>query len=81
VHLDEPELVVAAIVNTADTARKMKEIRLAENRQTPVVPVTERLLLVSSNYLQPLYHSITITFHNIYDARGKSAADDFVLPQ
>jgi pimeloyl-ACP methyl ester carboxylesterase len=79
VHLDEPELVVSAIVNTAVTARKIDEIRLAENRQTPASPVTERLLLVSNNYLQPLYRSITSTFHNIYDARGKSAADDFVL--
>jgi hypothetical protein len=81
VHLDEPELVMSAIVNTAFSAMEKEEIRLAELQRKPALPVKDKLLLVSTNYLQPLYRSLASTFHSIYGEGDMSVTAEFVLPQ
>jgi pimeloyl-ACP methyl ester carboxylesterase len=81
VHLDEPDLVMSAIVNTAFSAMEKEEIRLAELQRKPVLPVKDTLLLVSTSYLQPLYRSVTNTFQNLYYEGGMSVTADFVSPQ
>ena len=81
VHLDEPDLVISAIISTAVSAKEKEEIRLAELQRKPALPVKDKLLLVSTNYLQPLYRSLASTFHSIYGEGDMSVTAEFVLPQ
>ncbi len=50
VHLDEPQLVISAIMKTAQSAQVIEEVRLARLQLQKKSPLERQMLLVSNHY-------------------------------
>ena len=79
VHLDEPDLVITAIMKTAETAYVNEEIRLAALQEKRKL-IDKTMLLVSITHLYPTNNKYVNPLYGIYSRTDDIYRASFLMP-